>query len=138
MLTYGDGVSDVDINNLVRFHKKYKKTVTLTSVTVAQSKGVLDIDENSEDNRISSFREKADNDGTRINGGYMVCEPEVFDYLKNDSTIFEREPLEQLASRGELNAYKHDGFWQCMDTKNEKEKLEKLIANGSAPWMCWE
>ena len=130
MLTYGDGVSDVNIKKVLEFHNKFKKTVTLTSVTVAQSKGVLDIDDNSVDNNIISFREKADDDGARINGGYMVCEPEVFNYLIDDNTIFERAPMSQLAEDGQLNSYKHDGFWQCMNTKREMEILEKLASSG--------
>lgn len=138
MLTYGDAVSDVDINKVLEFHNTHKKIVTLTSVTIAQSKGVLDIDENSEDNSISSFREKAASDGARINGGYMVCEPEVFNYLDDDTTIFERTPMSKLAEEGQMNAYKHDGFWHCMDTKREMEELEKYANTGSAPWMVWK
>lgn len=135
MLTYGDGVCDVEINKLIEFHNTHKKIATLTSVTIAQNKGVLDIASN---NEVTSFREKSDKDGARINGGYMVLEPEIFDYLEGDNTIFEGEPMSELARIHELNAYKHDGFWQCMDTKREMEKLESLIASGQASWMKWK
>lgn len=134
MLTYGDGVCDVDINRLIEFHKTNGKTVTITSVTLEQNKGVLDI----RDNLIQSFREKSSLDHVRINGGYMVLEPCVFDYLENDSSIFEREPMNRLAEEGELAAYRHDGFWQCMDTKREMERLEKFWESGRAPWKTWD
>ena len=86
---------------------------------------------------ITAFREKSDFDGSRINAGYMVMEPEVFDYIEGDSTVFEKEPLQKLSDEGQLMAYRHDGFWQCMDTKREKDKLEELWASGKAPWKCW-
>lgn len=117
MMTYGDGVCDVDINKLVAFHKKHGKIATLTAVIQAQDKGVLNIDEN---NSIRSFREKNINDGVPINAGYMVLEPRVFDYIEGDQTIFEKEPLNKLATEGELMSYTHKGFWQCMDNIREK------------------
>lgn len=135
MLTYGDGVSDVDINKLVEFHKASGKICTITSVVFEQLKGVLDIS-NTDD--IRSFREKDNLDGTRINGGYMVLEPGIFDYLEDDQTVFEKTPMQRLASEGQLKAYRHDGFWQCMDTKREMEKLEELLQTQKAPWKRWE
>ncbi|MCD7890155.1 MAG: glucose-1-phosphate cytidylyltransferase [Oscillospiraceae bacterium] len=134
-LTYGDAVSDVDITALIEFHKSHGKCVTLTSVSLAQQKGVLDVNS---DNTITAFREKDDEDGSLINGGYMVCNPGVFDYLEDDSTVFEQKPMRALAEAGELKSFYHDGFWQCMDTKREKDKLEELWASGKAPWKKWE
>lgn len=134
-LTYGDAVADVDIAQLTAFHKSHGKCVTLTSVSIAQQKGVLDIDDN---NSIIAFREKDDNDGAVINGGFMVCNPGIFDYLKDDSTVLEQEPMRKLAADGELKSFYHEGFWQCMDTKREKEKLDKLWESGKAPWKIWE
>ena len=133
-LTYGDAVSDVDITRLLEFHKSHGKCVTLTSVSIAQQKGVLDI---APDNTIKAFREKEDSDGSLINGGFMVCNPEIFKYLKDDSTVFEQKPMKKLAAEGELKSFYHDGFWQCMDTKREKDKLEELWASGKAPWKKW-
>lgn len=135
MLTYGDGVSDVDISKLVRFHKASGKICTITSVVFEQLKGVLDI---SESDDIRAFREKDDLDGARINGGYMVLEPEIFNYLEDDHTVFEKTPMQRLAAEGQLKAYRHDGFWQCMDTKREMEKLDELLQTGKAPWKTWE
>lgn len=134
MLTYGDGVSDVDITKLVEFHKKQNKIATLTAVNVDQRFGVLEI---SDQNTVTSFREKNQGDGNRINAGYMVLEPEIFDYIDGDETVFEREPLERVAAKNQLSAYKHDGYWQCMDTKREKDKLDELWSNGKAPWKQW-
>ena len=134
-LTYGDAVCDVNINKLLEFHRSHGKIATLTAVTLEQQKGVLDIDA---DNAVKSFREKNLSDGALINAGYMVLNPEIFDYIEGDSTIFEREPLEQLAAEGQLMSYSHRGFWQCMDTKREKDKLEELWASGHAPWKVWE
>lgn len=134
-LTYGDAVSDVDITALIEFHKSHGKCVTLTSVSLAQQKGVLDVNS---DNTITAFREKDDEDGSLINGGYMVCNPGVFDYLEDDLTVFEQKPMRALAEAGELKSFYHDGFWQCMDTKREKDKLEELWASGKAPWKKWE
>ena len=135
MLTYGDGVSDVDIAKLLEFHKAHGKMATLTAINVEQRFGVLDI---TEDGFVENFREKSKMDGNRINAGYMVLEPGIFDLIEGDSTVLEKEPLEKAAKMGELKAYKHDGFWQCMDTKREKEKLEELWASGKAPWKVWE
>ncbi len=134
MMTYGDGVCDVDIAKLVKFHKGHGKLATLTSVMQKQDKGILDIDEN---NSVKAFREKNVSDGSMINAGYMVLEPEIFDYLEDDGTIFERKPLEQVAAKGELMSYCHNGFWQCMDTAREKEMLEKMWSTGNAPWKVW-
>ena len=134
MLTYGDGVSDVDIADLLAYHREHGKIATLTAVRLEQRFGVLDIND---DSRITSFREKSVIDGSRINAGYMVLEPEIFKHIDGDSTVFEKEPLERVAEQGGLMAYKHDGFWQCMDTKREKEKLEALWDSGKAPWKVW-
>lgn len=134
MLTYGDAVSDVDISKLLAFHMKHRKMATITAVNINQRFGVLDINGEGE---IPSFREKAENDASRINAGYMVLEPEIFEYIAGDNTVFEKEPLERAAKLGQLMAYKHDGFWQCMDTKREKEKLEQLWNTGNAPWKIW-
>ncbi len=135
MLTYGDGVSDIDIKALVDFHKSHGKIATLTAVNVAQRFGVLGLDEG---DSITSFREKDMSNGSRINAGYMVLEPKVFDYLEGDATVFEKEPLESIAAVGELKAYLHNGYWQCMDTKREKEKLDALWESGEAPWKVWK
>ena len=136
LLTYGDGVADVDIRKLVEFHKTHKKIATLTAVHVGQRFGVLEIDRQSLN--VRAFREKSQADGSRINAGYMVLKPAVFNYIKDDDTVFEQEPLRMLASQGQLKAYKHNGFWQCMDTKRELEKLEEMWASGSAPWKVWK
>ena len=135
MMTYGDGVCDVDISELVKFHKQHGKMATLTAVRLEQQKGVLDI---GGDNAVKSFREKNLSDGAPINAGYMVLNPEIFDYIDGDETIFEREPLEQLARQGELMSYMHYGFWQCMDNKREMDILEKYLSTGTAPWKKWE
>lgn len=133
-MTYGDGVCDVDIGRLLTFHKEHGKIATLTAVLQDQSKGVLDI---GGDNAVKSFREKKLSDGAPINAGYMIFNPEIFDYIKDDTTVLEREPLEKLAEEGQLMSYMHKGFWQCMDNIREKEMLEKLITGGKAPWMKW-
>lgn len=133
-LTYGDAVSNVNIAELLEFHKSHRKCVTLTSVSLAQQKGVLDIDA---DDNITAFREKDLEDVAVINGGYMVCNPAVFEYLVDDRTVFEQEPMKQLASEGELKGFYHGGFWQCMDTKREKDMLEEQWMSGSAPWKVW-
>lgn len=135
MLTYGDGVSNVDIGKLVEYHRSHGRTATLTAVNVGQQFGVLEI---GEEGRIEAFREKDDMDGDMINAGFMVLNPGVFDVIKGDSTVFEKEPLEALAKNGELGAYRHSGFWQCMDTQRDKEKLEKLWQEGQAPWKVWD
>ena len=135
MMTYGDGVCDVDIGRLLAFHRAHGKTATLTAVLPAQQKGVLDIGEN---NSVRAFREKQAADSAPINAGYMVLEPAIFDYLTGDDCVFEQEPLQKLAEIGELKSYKHHGFWQCMDNIREKEILEKMVVSGQAPWMKWD
>lgn len=134
MMTYGDGVCDVNIQKLLAFHKVHGKLATLTAVMLEQSKGILNIDG---DNAVRSFREKSIADSPPINAGFMVLEPQVFDYLENDATVFERGPLEELAAGSELMSYIHKGFWQCMDTKREKDELESLWSTGQAPWKVW-
>ena len=136
LMTYGDGVSDIDINKLIEEHQSHGRLATLTAVHVDQRFGVLDIDKASWS--INDFREKSSTDGSRISAGYMVLEPEIFDYIEGDDTIFEQEPLRTLAAEKKLGAYKHNGFWQCMDTQREKEKLESLWQSGNAPWKVWE
>lgn len=135
MMTYGDGVCDVNISNLVKYHKEHGKIATLTAVKLEQSKGILNI---GPDNAVQSFREKSARDSAPINAGFMVLEPAIFEYLDGDSCIFERAPLERLAKEGQLMSYLHKGFWQCMDTKREKDTLEKLWETGEAPWKVWE
>ena len=134
MLTYGDAVCDININELLEYHKSHGKIATITAASVGQRFGVLTIDENQ---AITAFREKNDMDGSRINAGYMVMEPQIFDYIKDDHTVFEKEPLEMVAQMGELKAYKFNGFWQCMDTKREKDKLDEMWNSGNAPWKVW-
>lgn len=134
MLTYGDGLCTVDINQLLRFHRKHGKLVTLTAVVAQQRFGVLDI---AKDNRISSFREKKAADNGLINGGYMAMEPGVFDYIDGDETIFEQDAIEHIANDGELMAYRYSGFWHCMDTQRDKKQLEELWARQKAPWKLW-
>lgn len=135
LMTYGDGVCDVNIQKLVEYHKSHGKIATLTAVTLEQEKGVLDI---GGDNAVKSFREKRKSDGASINAGYMVLNSEIFDYIEGDETVFEKYPLEKLAKEGELMSYIHRGFWQCMDTKREMDKLEKYLATNTAPWKKWE
>lgn len=134
MLTYGDGVSDVDINELVKFHKSHGKIATMTAIQPGGRFGMLDIDCS---DSIENFKEKSKEDGGWINGGFMVLEPQIIDYIEADSTTFEREPLETVAKEGQLKAYKHHGFWQCMDTLRDKELLEKMWANEQASWKVW-
>lgn len=134
MLTYGDGVSDINITELVKFHKSHGKLITLSSYNAGQRFGVLDIEK---DGQVKSFREKTKGDGNQINIGFMVCQPEFIDYIDGDETILERTPLARAARDGQLMAYRHNGFWQCMDTLREKEQLEKLWASGKAPWKVW-
>lgn len=134
LLTYGDGVADIDIAELISYHKQHGKIATMTAYNIGQRFGVLDIDEG---NVIRSFREKNASDGGMINVGYMVLQPEIFNYIDGDTTVFEKEPLERLAEEGQLVAYKHRGFWQCMDTQRDKKKLEELWESGQAPWKRW-
>jgi len=133
-LTYGDGVSDVDITKLISFHKKSGLVATMTAIQPEGRFGIIDF---VHEDKIKAFREKDKADSGWINGGFMVLEPTIFDFIDGDSTVFEREPLERCAAKGELNAFKHDGFWQCMDTMRDKEKLEALWASGKAPWKVW-
>lgn len=135
LMTYGDAVCDVAIDKLIEFHKSHGKLATLTAVIQAQEKGVLDIDE---DNSVHSFREKEAMDGSPINAGYMVLQPEIFDYIEGDKTIFEKGPLVRLAGEGQLMSYIHRGFWQCMDNIREKNLLESLLTQDKAPWKKWE
>lgn len=135
MMTYGDAVCDVNVEELVKFHKRNGKIATLTAVLREQEKGILDI---GGDNAVKSFREKSVKDSTPINAGYMVLEPEIFEYLEDDNTVFERDALEKLAAKGELMSYLHRGFWQCMDNVREKELLEKYLKAGQAPWKKWD
>lgn len=134
MLTYGDGVADVHIDELVKFHRENGKIATITTVNVGQRFGVIDFDK---DNNIRSFREKSNLDGSMINGGFMVFQPEIFQYIQGDDTVLERDPLETVASMNELKGYRHNGFWQCMDTQRDRQLLEQLWNRGEAPWKVW-
>ena len=131
MLTYGDGVSDIDIDKLLKFHKSHGKMVTLTSVRPSARFGDLEFD----GNRISSFKEKSQLHEGWINGGFFICEPSVLDLIDNDTQMFEREPLERVVEAGQLMAYKHSGFWHCMDTKRDYEFLESMFNKGTPPWV---
>jgi glucose-1-phosphate cytidylyltransferase len=133
-MTYGDGVSDVDIDGLLQFHKKTQAIVTMTVVQPEGRFGIIDFGDN---DSVKAFREKDKKDSGWINGGFMVMEPKIFDYINGDSTVLEQDPLRNLAKDGGLNAYRHSGFWQCMDTLRDKEKLEALWATGKAPWKVW-
>ena len=135
MLTYGDGVCNVDLRALTEFHQSHGRTATITTVNIGQQKGVLDIDDG---NVVRSFREKSANDGAIINGGFMVLNSEIFSYLEDDTTVFEQGPMQRLAQEGQLMSFYHDGFWQCMDTQREMKKLEELWQSGKAPWKIWE
>jgi glucose-1-phosphate cytidylyltransferase len=133
MVTYGDGVGDIDITALIDFHKKNKGIATVTAVAPEGRFGTLSIDS---DSKVTAFSEKTDNK-VKINGGFFVLEPEVFSYLEGDDTIFEKAPLERLAKDNQLKAYSHDGFWKPMDTLNDKNKLEEIWSKGDAPWKVW-
>lgn len=136
MLTYGDGVSNVDLNALLAQHRDSGKVVTLTGIQPGGRFGVLDLDDSQK--TVIGFREKAKEDGGWINGGFMVMEPEVFQYLSaEENCILEREPMETLAAEGKLGVYKHEGFWQCMDTQRDKQNLERMYNDGAAPWNVW-
>ncbi len=135
MLTYGDAVGDININELVEYHKSHGKIGTVSVYNFGQNKGVLDIDKNGS---VKAFRVKYYLDGALINIGFLVFKPEIFDYIDGDGTTFEKEPLNRLVSEGQLNSYLHKGFWQCMDTIREKEKLEKLWNSGNCPWKRWD
>lgn len=134
MLTYGDGVSDVNIAELFSYHQKNRKLATLTATLPMGRFGALDIDTS---DRVCSFKEKPGGDGSWINGGFFVLEPQVLDLIRGDEIIFERDPLEQLARKGELIAYRHSGFWYAMDTLRDKNHLESLWQSGKAPWKVW-
>ncbi|WP_282079809.1 glucose-1-phosphate cytidylyltransferase [Aquimarina algiphila] len=134
MLTYGDGVSDVNIKELVSYHKSHSGSITMTSVQPEGRFGALIIKDN---NEVTQFLEKPKGDGAWINGGFFVCNPEVLEYIEGDESIFEREPLENLAKDGELFAYKHKGFWKPMDTLRDKNQLEKMVSTNNAPWKKW-
>jgi glucose-1-phosphate cytidylyltransferase len=133
MLTYGDGVGNVNLNELLKQHRESENTVTLTAVQPGGRFGVLDI----EGNNITAFKEKAKEDGGWINGGFMVAEPELFKYLENDYTILERTPLERLSVERRLGVYKHYDYWKCMDTQRDKDALEEAWTNGTAKWKVW-
>jgi glucose-1-phosphate cytidylyltransferase len=132
--TYGDGVADVDISTLIAFHKRAGKLATLTAVQPVGKFGALQIDDAA---TVASFTEKPKGDSLWVNGGFFVLSPKVRAYLKDDSTIWEREPLESMAKAGEIAAYKHPGFWQPMDTVHDRATLESFWNSGSAPWKVW-
>jgi glucose-1-phosphate cytidylyltransferase len=131
--TYGDGVSDIPVDKLVAFHHAHGKWATVTAVTPPGRFGVMKMN----GNQVEGFSEKVDIQESLINAGYFVLEPDVFDIIAGDSTSWEQEPLQKLASWGKLMAYRHTGFWQCMDNPREKRELEKLWVSGNAPWKCW-
>jgi glucose-1-phosphate cytidylyltransferase len=133
MMTFGDGVANIDINNLIAFHRSHGKLATLTAVRPPARFGHVDLD----GDQVVEFSEKPQLGEGWINGGFFVLEPEVLDYLKGEDTHFQREPLEELSKDGQLMAYKHDGFWQCMDTLRDKLLLQQLWDTGSAPWKVW-
>ncbi|ARU56008.1 glucose-1-phosphate cytidylyltransferase [Oleiphilus messinensis] len=135
MLTYGDGVSDINIEALVDFHKQHNKLLTMTSVQPEGRFGAIDFDS---DGAVKEFREKPPGDNTWINAGYMVCDPGIFDYLgSGDQTVLEREPMENMAKMGQVMAYRHSGFWKCMDTTRDKRLLNGLWDSGQAKWCSW-
>jgi len=134
MLTYGDGVSDIDISELIKFHHCHGRAISMTSVQPEGKYGAIQL----EGTQVTAFQEKPKGDGAWINAGFFVCQPEVLNYISDgDNVIFEREPLEALANAGELCAYKHEGFWKAMDTQRDKFQLEELIEKGKAPWIKW-
>ena len=134
-LTYGDAVGNIDLSKLLDCHKKSGKVGTVSVYNFGQSKGIVEVDSKGQ---VTAFREKSNYDGDLINIGYMVMEPEIFNYIENDDTAFEEAPMRQLVKNKKLNAYIHIGYWQCMDTLNEKNKLESLWASNQAPWKVWE
>ena len=135
-LTYGDGVSDVNIRDLIEFHRQQKTFATLTAVQSPGRFGVFQLDR--DQNAISSFAEKPTGDGAWINGGFFVLEPQIFDYIEGDDSVWERGPMEHLAHDGQLSAFRHQGFWQPMDTLRDKMILEDLWSRNEAPWKVWE
>lgn len=134
MLTYGDGVSDIDISALAAHHESHGKAITMTAIQPEGRFGALEVEESG---RVQSFLEKPKGDGKWINGGFFVCSPKVFNYIDGDASIFEKEPLEQLAREGELYSYKHNGFWKCMDTLSDKNTLNHLWKTNQAKWKTW-
>lgn len=134
-LTYGDGLSDVDITELINFHREQRTLATLTAVQPVGRFGAFNLD--ADDTRIDSFREKPHGDRAWVNGGFFVLEPAVIDYIKDDNTVWEREPMERLSEEDKLSAYRHEGFWQPMDTLRDKNVLEELWQSGAAPWRTW-
>jgi glucose-1-phosphate cytidylyltransferase len=135
LLTYGDGVADINVRKLIDFHRLQKKIVTVTAVQPVGRFGVIDIDT---DNRVLNFWEKPKAEASWISGGFFVMEPKIFDYISDDTTILEKTPLENIAKQGQLTAYKHSGFWQCMDKMSDKAHLEELWDSGKAPWKIWK
>lgn len=135
MLTYGDGVADIDISGLLKFHKRHGKNATITSVQPSGRFGALQVDA---ENNVTSFTEKPGGDGAIINGGFFVLEPEIFKYIKGDDKLWEKEPLENLAKDRQLVAYRHESFWKPMDTLRDKRELEGLWDSGKAAWKVWE
>lgn len=133
MLTYGDGVSNVNIDELVEFHRSHGKMATLTAIQPEGRFGIMDLNEN----QIRAFREKSKDDTGWVNAGFMVFQPEFFNYIEDDSTVLEKNPLENISMEGQIMAYKHSGFWQCMDTQRDKKKLEDMWDEGKAPWKVW-
>ena len=133
LMTYGDGLSDLSCDKLIEFHKKHGKIATITAVHPIGRFGILEL----EDSKITNFGEKTESVTGWINGGFMILKPSVLDYIQDDSTVFEKEPLERLSSEGELMGYKHDGFWHCMDTVRDKQILEDIWNTGKAPWKNW-
>jgi len=134
LLTYGDGVADLDVRKVVDFHRSHGKLCTVTAVHMPSRFGAFDL---AEDSRVEKFREKSRADGDWINGGFFVCEPGVLELIDGDDTVWERDPLEKLAAAGELMAYRHEGFWFAMDSLREKNELEKMWGSGAAPWKVW-
>jgi len=133
LLTYGDGLSDVDLTKLITSHKNTDAVVTITAIKPEGRFGVLSLDKN----KVTSFREKNNDDSSWINGGFMVVDPSIFSYIDNDSTVLEKEPFDKLVAEKKVNAYFHKGFWQCMDTMRDKEKLEELLSTRKAKWVTW-
>ena len=134
MLTYGDGLCDVDLNKELDFHLKHRKLLTLTTVSLASAKGVMELDECGV---VKSFREKSIDDGALINGGFMICNKKIIDYIAGDNISFEKEPFNNIVKEGEMVGFRHDGFWQCMDTQREMKYLNDLWDKGIAPWKRW-
>ena len=133
-MTYGDGVADVDIPASLQFHKSHGRLATMTAIRPESRYGIIDL----QGDQVLSFREKSQQDVGWINGGFMVLDPKVLDYVAGDHVMFEREPMERLAADGELMCFRHDGFWQCMDTLRDKQKLDSLWDSGKAPWKLWD